>query len=58
MTTLGMDISPVRVESRRRRTAWLTRRGWTGREIAQELRISQRTVERYQAQIKAKGGRP
>jgi DNA-binding NarL/FixJ family response regulator len=48
--TLGKNIDRASVAARRRRAVWLTKRGWTGREIARELRVSQRTVELYRSQ--------
>lgn len=53
MTTTGMDLSPERIQSRRQKAVWLTRHGWTGREIARELRVSLRTIERYRARARA-----
>lgn len=49
MTTSGKNLSPTRVAARRRQAVWLTRRGWKLGEIARELRVSVRTVERYRA---------
>jgi DNA-binding NarL/FixJ family response regulator len=53
MTTTGMDLSPARVRSRQQQTAWLTRHGWTAREIARELNVTMRTVTRYRARAQA-----
>jgi DNA-binding NarL/FixJ family response regulator len=49
MTTTGMNLSPTRVAARRRQAVWLPKRGWNLAEIARELRVSVRTVERYRA---------
>lgn len=53
MSNVGMDLSPARVRSRQKQTVWLTRRGWTAREIARELGVTMRTVERYRRQARA-----
>jgi DNA-binding NarL/FixJ family response regulator len=49
MTTTGMSLYPAVVATRRERALWLTRHGWTAREIARELNVSMRTVERYRS---------
>lgn len=53
MTTTGMDLSPDRVRSRQQQTVWLTRHGWTAREIARQLNVTMRTVGRYRARARA-----
>lgn len=52
MTTTGMNLSPTRVAARRQKAVWLTRRGRKLAEIARELRVSVRTVERYRARMR------
>lgn len=52
MTTTGKNLSPTRVAARRRQAVWLTGRGWKLGEIARELRVSVRTVERYRARMR------
>lgn len=54
MTSAGVNLNPARVNERRRRAWWLIKRGWTGVEIARELRVSPRTVERYRARWRRK----
>lgn len=53
MTTTGMNLSPARVRSRQQQAVWLTRHGWTAREIARELGVTMRTVGRYRARARA-----
>lgn len=43
---------PVRADQRRDTVALLVARGLTGREIAQQLNVNQRTVERDQAYLR------
>lgn len=52
MTTLGVSLDPVRVGRLRQRAIELTRRGWIAREVADELGVSVRTVQRYQATMR------
>jgi transposase len=55
MVSAGMCPDPDVIASRRRRAALLTRRGWYAREIAAELRVSLRTVQRYQRAERGRG---
>ncbi|MFI5891947.1 helix-turn-helix domain-containing protein [Actinoplanes sp. NPDC051513] len=57
MSTTGKNLHPASVAKRRRQAAWLTKRGWKLGEIARELRVSVRTVERYRAHRQAGAGR-
>ena len=49
MTTTGMNLLPIVVNRRRRQAIAMTARGWTAREIAREMGVSMRTVQRYTA---------
>jgi DNA-binding NarL/FixJ family response regulator len=47
VTNLGKSCRAAAVADRRRRAAWMAGRGWPYPEIARELMVHRRTVERY-----------
>lgn len=49
MTTLNVSLDPVRIGRLRERARVMRARGWLCREIAAELGVSLRTVQRYTA---------
>lgn len=49
MSAAGKTTDQASVAARRRKAVWLTKRGWNGPEIARELRVSRRTVDRYRS---------
>jgi DNA-binding NarL/FixJ family response regulator len=52
MSTAGLTLDPVRINRRRQRIADMTLAGWLEREIARELGVSHRTVQRDKAAMR------
>lgn len=48
-----MILNREMIAARRARAVWMARRGWKAREIARELGVHLRTVERYKAAAQA-----
>jgi transposase len=53
MTTLGLDLTPETIAERMASTGRLTRAGWSSQEIAVRVGVTQRTVTRYRARLRA-----
>jgi transposase len=57
VSTTGKNLLPLVVDRRRRQAIAMAAQHWTAREIACELGVHMRTVERYKAAGKIGPGR-